>query len=260
MDRKNKMKFTIDLLMAIVFLLLMNVGLTGTFLHELMGVCVLAPVFVHLALNRQWIAGVARRFKRAGAKAKGRFVLNFVLAVALTTCGATGALISRFLFPWLSLAGNDALYAAHVVSAYLSIALFIVHTALHWRWIRGFMHKTRTGGARLRTFALRAAAGLIASATVYTLIAGDALFRAFPSAQNAAASQTITTAVSGDSSGNGEAVTAVPAASVTLDEFLGKLYCTGCHRHCPLTNPQCSIGVEQAAEQTAVYEAQYGQN
>jgi len=257
MDRKNKIKFTIDILMACVFLLLMNVGITGTFLHEVIGLCVLVPVFVHLALNKQWIAGVARRFKRAGAKAKGRFVLNFILAVAVITCGATGVLISRYIFPWLSLAGNTALYAAHVVSAYSAIALFILHTALHWRWIRGFLQKARTGGARLRTFAARAAAGLIATATIYTLIAGDAPIKAFSAAQSSPVTQTLTSAAPNTTSDNGDVVTsAAPVASeVTLDEFLGKLYCTGCHRHCPLTSPQCSIGVAQAEEQTVVYEA-----
>ncbi len=38
------------------------------------------------------------------------------------------------------------------------------------------------------------------------------------------------------------AVTATAAQdTITLDDYLGNLFCTGCHKHCSLLAPQCSI-------------------
>ncbi len=145
--------------MAIFFLLLMNVPVTGVLLHEWIGAGLVAAIFIHLALNRRWIAGVARRFKSAGTKAKGRFVLDTAIAVAAGACVVTGLLISRFLFPWTVSAGSGTLYAAHVGSACLLFVLLIVHVALHRRFVLGILKKGRTG-ARLKSFAVRAAAGV----------------------------------------------------------------------------------------------------
>jgi hypothetical protein len=55
------------MLMAIFFMLL---PVTGVLLHEWLGAGLVAAVFIHLALNHRWIAGVARRFKSAGTRRK----------------------------------------------------------------------------------------------------------------------------------------------------------------------------------------------
>lgn len=47
--------------------------------------------------------------------------------------------------------------------------------------------------------------------------------------------------------------TAATTDGVSLDEYLSKLFCNGCSRHCPLSAPQCGTGERQAAEATAVY-------
>lgn len=50
-----------------------------------------------------------------------------------------------------------------------------------------------------------------------------------------------------------------PAATdPSLEEYLSKLFCTGCSRHCPLSAPACGTGVAQAREAQKDYEATYG--
>lgn len=39
----------------------------------------------------------------------------------------------------------------------------------------------------------------------------------------------------------------------SVDEYLGNLHCTGCGRHCVLTNPQCNVGATQAQQATQEY-------
>ncbi len=47
--------------------------------------------------------------------------------------------------------------------------------------------------------------------------------------------------------------TKTTTTSVSLEDYLSKLYCNGCSRHCPLSAPQCGVGQEQAVEATNVF-------
>ena len=48
------------------------------------------------------------------------------------------------------------------------------------------------------------------------------------------------------------------AAEVSLTQYLGNLFCTGCNKYCSLLSPQCSIGVSQATAAQQQYIAIYG--
>ena len=52
--------------------------------------------------------------------------------------------------------------------------------------------------------------------------------------------------------------TTTTAAVPSLSDFLGKMFCTGCQRHCVLTSPQCSRGAMQAEQAEQDYAEQYG--
>lgn len=43
--------------------------------------------------------------------------------------------------------------------------------------------------------------------------------------------------------------------SASLQEYLSKLFCSGCGRHCPLTAPQCATGQAYVEQATAEFEA-----
>lgn len=51
--------------------------------------------------------------------------------------------------------------------------------------------------------------------------------------------------------------TATTPAVPTLEEYLSKLHCTACLKHCPLTAPQCASGEQAAAQAQSAYYAQY---
>ncbi|MGN1113759.1 MAG: DUF4405 domain-containing protein [Oscillospiraceae bacterium] len=46
----------------------------------------------------------------------------------------------------------------------------------------------------------------------------------------------------------------------SLEDYLSKLNCTGCHKHCPLTAPQCGRGVNQQAEAVSEYNTENNTN
>ena len=46
--------------------------------------------------------------------------------------------------------------------------------------------------------------------------------------------------------------------AITITDYLSSLFCTGCSKHCPLTNPQCSRGDIQVKQATQEYQSIYG--
>lgn len=61
---------------------------------------------------------------------------------------------------------------------------------------------------------------------------------------------------SGDSdSGNGTPST---GGTPTLSQFLSSMTCTGCGKHCLLSNPRCGKGIVQQEQATQQYQATYG--
>lgn len=46
---------------------------------------------------------------------------------------------------------------------------------------------------------------------------------------------------------------------ISAEEYLSKLFCTGCSKHCPLSSPRCGKGEEQAETALEEYNALYGQ-
>lgn len=51
-------------------------------------------------------------------------------------------------------------------------------------------------------------------------------------------------------------VEAVP----TLEDYLGNMYCTGCHKHCSLLSPRCGRGQAQAQQAEYEYSSKYSLN
>ena len=288
----NKMRFKmiLDIMMTALFLLLMSTQVTGTLLHELLGIFLAAVFAVHIGLNFKWVKGVFPRVFGPSLKKSVKIMalVDALLVPVMGTAAVTGILISQELFGFgQSLENPDFLSALHSSTAYLSLILLSVHIGMHWEMIMRFFTKlpgmiaagrARTAPSiqagtpdRARRGAVRP---LLARAIVLCIVAAGirACF-----VQDLAGSLTAPFTVSGNGSEKSESIltiskeedgteivflsaTTISASDTTLEDYLSKLYCTGCHRHCPLSNPQCSKGVRQAASAEEEYNAQYAEN
>lgn len=277
MNPKTKIKIVLDISMSIILMLLMNTAWTGLLFHEVGGILVAFMFAAHLGINRQWIASMARRFRTPIAgRAKGLFLLNAALAAAMALTLVSGILISEFLFVPLAAGGSFPWMDIHSIASWTSLILLAAHAALHWRWIAGLI-KRYAPAARSRVMAARLLIGLLAATAAYSLLTNstlDILVSAFSPAQASAAQnpgQTAGQAVSGttdllDGADDGSTIQSageegkenaaiLPSqteTAVSLQEYLSKLRCTACHRHCLLSNPRCGKGTRQAqaAEET----------
>lgn len=270
MNPKTKSKVAIDIVMSTLLLALMNLAWTGLMLHELLGLGIVVLFAIHLLLNRQWISSVARRFRDiASQKTRFMLVLNILLGLTMLATVASGILISQNLFPGQADIGFDLWFGVHSVASWLSLGIVTLHTAIHWRWIGNVIRRLVPAGqpgqlaGRLRVLAARAVIGIFAVVTVYSLVNGQLLDLVLP----VSAIDKITGSASGEETTTGtSAVVIVEAdetdtttvtiqtaptaeateAEITLQQYLGNLVCTACHKHCLLSSPRCARGVRQA--------------
>jgi hypothetical protein len=149
----DRTKFWLDLMIALAILALSTVPLTGIVVHEWLGVIVVVPLVTHLLLNWKWIAATTRRFfRRMGASARIRFLLDWLLFVFMTIVIFTGVMISESLLPSLGLRPGFGPFwrALHSWSATALVVIVALHLALNWPWISRALRRRVLGPTRDR--------------------------------------------------------------------------------------------------------------
>jgi hypothetical protein len=79
--KKNYLKYILDLVMTVVFILLMNTTVTGLKAHEVLGLGVCGLFVIHNLLNAKWIGAVSKKLFDRTFKplTKFMFVLDAVI-------------------------------------------------------------------------------------------------------------------------------------------------------------------------------------
>jgi len=135
----NIFKFILNILLAIVFLLLMDPrSFYGLSFHEWAGLIIVLFFFLHKFVNWGWIKKLTVRFfNKVPGKARLNYVIDILLLAGITLITLSGIAISRTIdFSWLNLSGSQGFWRImHTSSSLLVLALFGVHLGLHWRWI-----------------------------------------------------------------------------------------------------------------------------
>jgi hypothetical protein len=135
----NIFKFVLNILLAIVFLLLMDPrSFFGLTFHEWAGLIIVLFFFLHKFVNWGWIKKLTLRFfSGIPGKARINYILDFLLLAGLTLITLSGIAISRTIdFSWLNLGGSHIFWRVlHTSSSLLVLALFGIHLGLHWKWV-----------------------------------------------------------------------------------------------------------------------------
>jgi hypothetical protein len=276
MNPKTKIKVAIDIVMTSLFLILMNLAWTGLRFHEILGLSIVAFFAAHVLVNRQWIATVARRFRIIkNPKVQFMFILDAMLGLSLLLAVISGILISQYLFPGLTDLSFNFWFIVHQASSWASLGFVVLHAAMHGPWIANIvrqMSKTqsaspgdpRTMSNRLSVFAARVLIGFFALVTVYSIANGKLLDLLLPAPEDTGSSKVTTTTASSviaavDETAPTSAIIQPPATTtateepITLQQYLSRLTCTACHKHCLLSSPRCARGVRQTERATIEY-------
>ncbi len=267
MSRKTITKLTLDTAMAVLFIILICAYDTGLVFHELAGLTILALFTVHIFLNWTWVKSLTKNLSTSKIKIKPKltYVLNTVLLFSIGAIIVTGIMISKVVFDFELNGDTHILAAVHKWLAYACLGLLAVHIVLNRRFVsvttRKILHDYNESKLWKSIQTLGAAALIIL--VVYSTVMPASGKKA---QQSAAVKDTLR---KNSAMINNEYKTkddndytisnpqSDPTATVSLTDYLSNMFCTGCNKHCPLSNPQCKTGQAQTQAARIQYEELY---
>lgn len=272
-------RMALDGALTILLIASMLAQLTGVIVHEIIGVVFLIAVVAHIVNSFWWMKTVARLVENAQVKGGqlALFVVAVLLGVTVALLAVSSVPISRLLYQ-VGLAPkvmSSMWLAVHKASAFLLCILAVVHLVMHWASILKHLNipfdpsKRKAIGLGVKAVSC---AGIVALGVVgfnsLELFAGSGEdadgegSREGSTSQPASGSQASSastpqgegpTSTSGASEGQASA----SSPSVSADAQPAKVQadagdgeagssegdaealCPLCHKHCPLSDPQC---------------------
>lgn len=275
---KLKQKLILDGVLLALLIVLMDYSLTGGFLHELLGFVLLAGFLVHITVNREYYKAMLRGIKsgKVSAKSKAGFAVNIILPLSAAIMLISSLAISRDLFPGIAeLFGGQVWVPVHIICAVVLLTSVFIHVCMHAKLISAFIGQVTENEAvlKMKTAGMRVMALLFALLVVRSsfssmsdaanmLPAGDAGETEIDNGVNRQSNELI---IEEDNSSDQDGYVIgiepepEPEETVSLDDYLGSLFCSGCGKHCSLLSPRCGRGQDQVSQATAEYYEAYGE-
>jgi hypothetical protein len=128
----------IDIGLFLALLLAFNPALTGLAVHEWLSIAIIAPLLLHLVINWEWAVRIFSEFlDRLMHASRLNLVVDALLFLSAVAVMLSGLLVSQVALALLGIAtAPSALWIAlHAVSADTTIALLLLHFALHAKWV-----------------------------------------------------------------------------------------------------------------------------
>ena len=276
-EMKLKQKLIMDGIMMILFLVLMNYDLTGGLIHELLGMVILACFIIHAVVNRRYYTAVIKAINRgeAGTRNKIAFAINIILPFLAILMLLSSIAVSRELLPGISVMFRSELWVPiHIICAVALLICVFIHVCLHAKMISAFIGQYVESPAlqKLKSAGMRAMAFLFALLVIKSsfsnmadaanlLPSGDPDQSEFDSDSNRQSNEMIIED-NDTSDQDGYVIEIEPEPedeeTVSLEDYLGSLFCSGCGRHCSLLSPRCGKGENQASQAAEEYYETYG--
>lgn len=284
---KIRIKIILDIVMGIIMICLMNLSFTGIELHEILGIIVLFLFLFHKILNFKWIKSITINLFKKGIKTKTKimYVVDIMLLILVILNVVTGILISTHILT--NIAANDIGTTSnwHHFFAYWLVIVLLIHIGLHWEFIRNTIKIKKDSTVE------KIVLSIVAVIIIITLLKCNIIKKlmipkkevishyeveneekieqnTYSKDEEGNEEKTEQDTYSKDEDGNEEnnedkntqndSITAIEQP--TIEEYLSKLFCTGCGRHCPLTNPACGKGISKQTQEVQEYNQKYNTN
>lgn len=238
---KQWYRWALDGLLLLLFLLLTRIENTGGFWHEVLGLFLIFPVLLHLAVQgKKKLRGLHRNCRGL----KLWYLINdWLLFAGMALLIFSGVLISRHAVPFIVALDPVLWENIHRITAFAELVLIGVHLGLH-------MDMVLAVGRKL--LKKRAAAAVIIvcvmAASAMAVLRGNLFDRTLPVRKRA-----------GKTTAQEEKQEvylkdgAKPETGESLDDFLSRIRCDACPKHCGLSNPGCGRGTERLIEASNNY-------
>ncbi len=136
MNAKNRLKWLVNGVLFIGFLITYFLDLTGLQLHQWLGLLVGAVTLFHLLNHWPWVKAITQRFFRSSTNiSRFNYLLNASLAGGIAFIIASGLIIST----WFGVNGSlfEIWRFLHVLVSIGSLIILLVKLLLHWKCIAG---------------------------------------------------------------------------------------------------------------------------
>jgi hypothetical protein len=140
--KKNWMKLSLDLIMAVGLFSLFSVAAVGLAFHEVVGLALFGATMLHLAFNWRWIVSFTRRFfsKNIPFKIRVSYVLSVLLLISFLIIIGSGITMSKFVFAGV-FEEVETFKSAHYFFSAFALLLVGIHAGLHWAFIKAMLGK-----------------------------------------------------------------------------------------------------------------------
>jgi hypothetical protein len=293
MQNKTLIKLIIDIVSTVVFIILINPRETGFTFHEIAGLSIGALFITHILLNWTWVKNVTKNLFNPKVKIKTKlfYLLNSISFISVAAIIITGIQISEVLFPAQGVISHNTVLL-HKWLSYGCLVLFGLHILLHWRFfthtvpcalkasghlafgkltlnlativlVLGFLYSQIMLGDTSKAKQTVQQASTSSSDVIYEnrhKSNNDRLQSGSSSSSNAKSNNqtpSISTPTKRSGSSNISSGSGSTSTQMTLSQYLGNLFCTGCDKHCSLLNPRCDRGIPQQEAATQKYQAIY---
>jgi len=142
----RKLKVAIDILLTAFFILSygISVGMAIS-VHMAVGIIAAILSFAHVFINRKRFFAVFKisEVKRLNPKAKWQYEMSALLTITWTICVITGLLIGFpvILYSLVGITDLFMFFVIHILTAFLSLILVIVHVVQHIGHIKSYFKK-----------------------------------------------------------------------------------------------------------------------
>ena len=132
MNKLNKIRLPIDIMMTLVSIVLMggNYLFPADIIHEILGVALFVLWMVHIALNRRWYGGIFRG--KYNPYRIMQTVINCCILICTIILMISGIILSNHLFTFLNIqSGLGFARIAHLLSSHWYYLFMSLHIGLH---------------------------------------------------------------------------------------------------------------------------------
>ncbi len=276
MKTKSVIKIILDTAMLILFTILTFGFGTSNLFHELAGIGIGVMYIVHLILNHAWIKSLFTNKLKPTCKNFFNIATDLLMLLGMSFIIITGIMISISLFDFHP-DNFSFILTLHTISSYICMGVLAIHILLHLKYLLGmFKNIFRNRAKKAVVMAYSMSAAIVFACILAYRIYGsssklpDSAALKGNSYSETTTSTTIQTEDTPPQKNNSDSnitqsetqqtitsTTPLTTPPVTLQEYLSKLYCNGCGRHCPLSNPRCRRSQQYIEQATTDYNETY---
>lgn len=237
-----KKKYTLDIIMTILLILLMRIIFLNSKLHELIGLVTFGLFILHKFFNYKTIVQTIKNFKKIKIKNKIGFIIDIVILIIFILLFISSLFISNKIFNFLNISSTYNWSDLHHFLSYLLLIFISIHIGFHYNtmWI-SFKNKLKFKNSSLFKYTNIIISILIIVFGYKVMFNNNFYYNLLkPFGYNKPVVE--------------EKIT---INQITFDEYIKDKTCDGCSKNCNLNDLKCKSGQTYLAKAREEYNKLY---